>query len=273
MSRHSNCKTSLRFAILVTITAALAGAIPAAAQSGSGTWIYTVNYECGYQQSMYGVEGYEPPVKMANYATKIDVYNPLSNQAQLGGDVLATVGWPAVGTGTGSVSFTTHPLATVNLAAGNSLRLGCAEIAGALGHTLPDLQLTFLSGVATVRSATPLAIWVTKTSEVCAGLVASPIDPTQPIFYDDAGLLTSTGGSGLGAPIPSLFGCPAVETQPSSGPILQPGGMGIPGVVVPGIRPPGMVLSVSSTFGVVMDVSVSQSIDSEQVTGIFIPAP
>jgi|GEM_PF-5690327 len=34
-----------------------------------------------------------------------------------------------------------------------------------------------------------------------------------------------------------------------------------------------MVLSVSSTFGVVMDVSVSQSIDSEQVTGIFIPAP
>jgi hypothetical protein len=56
------------------LSAGLGLAAPAAAQGG-GVHVYSVDFVCGFQASVGGSGVYEPIVKVANYATKIDHHN------------------------------------------------------------------------------------------------------------------------------------------------------------------------------------------------------
>lgn len=260
------------FALALTLLSLVVPAAATAQQGGgqSGYWVYMVPYECGYQRSIYGLEGYEPPVKMGNYATKIDVLNPTEGDLELTGTVLGEVRWPGPGAGQANTPPQILPAAT--MAAGNSKTIECADIAQATHFPLPNLSLNFITGVLTIRSSTPIAVWVTKTTQICSGLVAKPIEGVGLRHGPDGEIFSSTGMS-LGAPIPAVFSCPSVESVPGDPTPLQPGGYGIPGVVVPGIRPPGMIVPIGGSQGVVMDVSVAHTLDTEQVEGVFVATP
>ena len=85
------------------------------------SYVYSVSFECGFQISDTGAGGYEPMVKVANYATKIDVHNPGMNPAALTGDVFSTGGsrWAS--------SVAPNPLPPNNLLNNNATYYFCCH--------------------------------------------------------------------------------------------------------------------------------------------------
>ncbi len=232
----------------------------------TGVYMYTVDFVCGYQASNDGDAGYEPLVKVANYATKIDVHNYHGNQANLAGDVQDTTSI------TWTMSAPPQSLAATTLMPGHSTVLDCSTIVSTLNGSLPATGKPFFNGVATVRSDQPLIVWATKTTEVCAGLATfDESENPEPVLTIGPDGLPIPGPSGpLPAPVLSLLGCPSatlVQGGPQ-GPYLAPGGS-----VTPGLRPPGIIRSQQTGDLLLADISVSHSVDFERVEGVFIELP
>ena len=241
---------------------------PASAQP-TGAHIYTVDFVCGYQSSNDGNEGYEPLVKVANYATKIDIYNYNGSQANMAGDVLDTT----------AISWTTsappQPLANATLMTGSSTLIDCPTIVMALTGALPTGGKPFFNGVVTIRSDQPLIVWATKTTEVCAALVTfdESENPEPVIIIGPGGQPLPGPGGPLPPLVPSLLGCPSAFLVEGGGggpqgPFLAPGGS-----VTPGLRPPGMIQSQETGDFLTADLSVSHAIDFERVEGVFVELP
>jgi len=260
-------KRTSTLALAVTAVAALlliAGSLPAQAQ-GTGQYIYTVSFECGFQSSPHGSAGYEPVVKVANYAIKLDLFNYGSNSANLTAEVHGT------GANRWASSVASVPLPPNTLNGGEGSLIDCVNIVSAILGGTPTGK-PFYSGIVTVRSATPLIVWATKTTEVCAGLATiTDGDFLDPIVYVDENGIPSTPSTG---PLPpariTLFGCPNAAVMPGSpsqgqGPYLAPGG-----AVPPGLRPIGMMTNLQNNQFMV-NLGVSHSLDFERVEGVFVP--
>lgn len=262
----------MRSRSLVVSLAVLAFSLAAASARAQGQWIYSVDFVCGFQASQDGPAGYEPPVKVANYATKLDLHNYGSSAQTLlaAATPTSTARWPASG------APVALPGAT--LGADGSSVIDCSHIAQALG--VPAAGKPFLSGVLTVKSSLPLIAWATKTTQVCAGYAAladwSAFPSVQPIWVDPSGV-PHFGGPG-GPPVPGgrvLFSCPVAPVDaggrviPPVGPFLGPGG-----AVPPGLRVPSDTIVVTGGGEVIPQasaISVAHSIDFERVEGVQVP--
>ncbi len=242
--------------------------LPAA--SHAQTYVYAVNFECGFQSSADGNEGYEPAVKVANYAAKLDFFNPGMQDANLVGSVSET----------SNAHWTTQigptALPTGALTSNGASLIDCSDLFTALGAAggNPSPGKPFMTGVVTIRSDQPLIVWATKTAEVCSGLLridpAAHADPDL-IIYDEHGNHIPQGHP-LPAAAPALIGCPPgfnfTERYGGggpSGPFSGPGG-GVP----PGLRSRQVMQPVGSDF-IADDWSVSHSIDFERVEPLVLP--
>lgn len=249
---------------------ALLAARPA---SGQSQWIYSVDFVCGFQASQAS-HTYEPLVKVANYATKLDVHNYGSLQVMVAAQATATsqTQWPA--------TALPQALAPSLMPADGSAVIDCPAIAQAvLGFVPPNKQ--FLSGVVTLKSSLPLIVWATKTTQVCVGHVtySPPIPmPWRPIYIDSSGTVHS--GSETGPVLPSgtvNFDCPVGVTDGDGnvvpqGPFIGPGGS-----VPPGLRPPSDLIFPPPTpvnprpNPLIPSTSIAHSIDFERVEGVPVP--
>ncbi len=252
---------------LVTLSClAILGLAATANAQPTGAYIYTVDFVCGYQASNDGNSGYEPLVKVANYATKIDVHNYHGNQASLAGDVQDTTNL------TWTMTAPPTALAPATLMPGHSTLVDCATIVSTLNGALPAAGKPFFNGVVTVRSDQPLIVWATKTTEVCAALATfDESENPEPIIVvgPDGRPLPGPNGP-LPAPVPSLLGCPSaslVQGGPQ-GPYLAPGGS-----VTPGLRSPGIIQNQQTGDLLIADISVSHAIDFERVEGVYVELP
>jgi hypothetical protein len=256
------------FVSLAVLALAALAAVPAAAQ---GQWIYSVDFVCGFQASQDGSAGYEPLVKVANYATKVDVHNYGATSVTLSASaaLTSTKRWPA--------AATPVPLALATLGADGSSVIDCAHVAQALLGQIPAGK-PFLNGVIVVKSAQPLVVWATKTTEVCAGYATYVNWATGPfaIFIDPDGVAHFGGPGGPIVPAGNVvFGCPVAQVDlsgnviPPVGPFLGPGG-----AVPPGLRIPSDTVG-STSFGDrvahASPVSISNAIDFERVEGVQLP--
>lgn len=269
-------------ALLISATLLLGLATPSLGQTQPPVFfVYIVNFECGFQVSDIGPGGYEPLVKVANYATKVDFTNYDLHPAQVQAEVLRTDNsrWAAA----------TGPVALVpgNLAMGSNTAtvIDCNHIAQAITGAVPAGK-PFYSGMVRIVSDQELVVWTTKTTQVCAGLAkldnGDPILP--PLSYDlGSGLTYSTYSGQQEAVDLSIFGCPAAETVNGEipNPPTNPGTfLGPSGGVPPGLRPiPGAISIVdgyqpgvpNQPSGFMMtNISVSHSMDSERVEGVCI---
>ena len=239
---------------------------PAQAQSRH---VYAVNFACGFQASADGTNDYEPLVKVANYAVKVDFYNFGQVEVELTGAVLET------STSTWLSSPAPTALTQGNLTAGGATVLDCTDIEAALSASGgPPAGKPFLSGVVTISSPEPLIVWATKTTEVCAGLVqvsaTAVLDPDIIVFDEQMNPILP--GMPLPPAAPVLFGCPPALNYSTryggggpSGPFTMPGG-GVP----PGLRSRQVTPALGSD-GIAEDLSISHSIDFERVEGVFVP--
>ncbi len=249
--------------------AALASLWTAGAAQAQGQHVYAVNFACGFQSSADGANDYEPLVKVANYAVKVDFYNLGPNDAELTGTVLETSGsaWLSSPASTG--------LGQGTLTGGGATVLDCTDIEAALsGGAGPPAGKPFLSGVVTITSPEPLIVWATKTTEVCAGLVqvseTAVLDPDIIVFVEQMSAIRP--GCPLLPAAPILFGCPPALNYSTryggggpSGPFTMPGG-GVP----PGLRSRQVTPALGSD-AIAEDLSISHSIDYERVEGVFVP--
>ncbi len=238
------------FAGMVLAVGVLASTLPAAAQGGALVNVYSVNFVCGYQASADGSQGYEPLVKVANYATKVDINNINNVQVLVAGMVHNTTAspWPNNVVG--------NPLAPNNMAMRTSTVIDCNTIAAAIGPIPPGKP--FFSGMVTIRSGDPLVVWATKTTQVCAGTAAyvtdplpQPIYPYQPIFLGEdlsSGLRFTLYPPSYG-PMPpttvdwSTFGCPSAKVDAQGGVYFGPSG-----AVPPGLRTPTDLVPVGPIY-------------------------
>lgn len=262
MSKKWKC---LRLALVAALAASTIGT---AALAQTGQYVYAVNFACGFQSSADGANDYEPLVKVANYAVKVDIYNYGMTDAALSGDVSETSGshWTS--------SPTPTALSSGTLVSGGATVLDCTDIESALSGTgLPPAGKPFYSGVVVIRSPEPLVVWATKTTEVCAGLVQvdpEVLDDPDMIVFDEDGNPIPPGTT-LPPAAPILFGCPGALNYHEryggggpTGPFSGPGGS-----VPPGLRSRQVTPALGSD-AVAEDLSISHSIDYERVEGIFV---
>lgn len=265
MSRNAR-----RILTVLFLATALAGA--AAAQTMPQMYVYSVNFECGFQISDSGSSGYEPMVKVANYATKVDIHNVGMNPASLTGDVFST------GTNRWASSVAPMPLPPNTLQSHNATVIDCVNIAQAITGVIPPGK-PFFSGIVTIRSLEPLIVWATKTTQVCAGMATTdegqPVMP--PVFFDDDGLSYNTVTGQVTVADFAIYGCPAAEID--NGQVTVPPGQGLfrgpNGGVPPGLRPIGPIRTPptpTSPHGgfTLSDVSISHSMDFERVEPMLI---
>ena len=268
---------SVRRSALAFVGLAVILAVPVAeAQMMPQMYVYSVSFECGFQVSDNGSDGYEPMVKVANYATKIDIHNVGMNAAALSGDVFSTGGsrWAS--------SVGPQPLPGNSLATHNATVIDCVNIATAITGQIPPTGKPFFTGIVTIRSLEPLIVWATKTTQVCAGLATTdegqPVMP--PIYYDIDGLsYTTTTGQVTVADF-AIHGCPAVDTDPATGQMIPPPpGQGLfrgpNGGVPPGLRPIGPIWTPPSPTApqgglTLSSISISHSMDFERVEPMLI---
>jgi len=228
-----------------------------------GEYVYSVNFVCGYQSSTDGNEGYEPVVKVANYATKVDVYNYKGESALLTGQVhdMTFVTWPG--------GIVPQSLGTTALVAGRATLIDCSTIFQLVNGPPPLLGKPFVNGMVTVRSDVPLVVWAAKSAEVCASVVTwDPSEVRDVIFVIGPDGLPFPTSSGAYLPpfVPSVVGCgSAIPQGTPQGPYLGPGDS-----VTPGLRTPGMLSNAGGDL-FVGSVSVSHSFDFERVEGVFVP--
>ena len=274
------------FSALVLVLGALASTLPAVAQGGAPVNVYSVNFVCGYQASADGSLGYEPLVKVANYATKIDVNNINNVQVIVSGRVFNTTNtqWPNNAIGT-PINPSVMPMRTSSV-------IDCTTIATTLGPLPPGKP--FFSGMVTIRSGDPLVVWATKTTQVCAGTAAMvpdpyqpPIYPFQPLFlgHDLTTGLSFTLYPPSAGPTPrtnvdwSTFGCPSASINPQGGVYFGP-----PGSVPPGFRTPSGLIPIGPIYrpptpeypdGEMTPgtLSISHSMDFERVEPVVIELP
>lgn len=258
---------------------AAAAAAPAPAQTGAIVNVYTVNFVCGYQASATGTEGYEPLVKVANYATKIDLSNFTDVNVLVAGRVYDTTNspWPTAVPGS--------PLPPANLPLRTASVIDCNTIVSTFGGLLPGKP--FYSGMVTIRSGEPLAVWATKTTQICAGtaqLVNQPPPPPiwryQPFYFapDPFGgqptitLYAPTSGAPPVTVDWSTYGCPTAEVDQGGYVVFQ----GPAGEVPPNSRIPYGILPVGPMYGLPgtgqntttptnSTLSISHSMDFERV--------
>lgn len=231
--------------------------------------VYSVSFECGFQINDTGAGGYEPMVKVANYATKVDIHNVGMNPAALTGDVFST------GANRWASSVGPNPLPFNNLGSHNATVIDCVNIAQAItGVVPPPPAKPFFTGIVTIRSLEPLIVWATKTTQVCAGLATTdegqPVLP--PVFFDSNGLSYNTLTGQVTVADFAIFGCPAAEID--NGLVTVPPGQGLfrgpNGGVPPGLRPLGPIRIPPTPFNPqggfsMSDVSISHSMDFERV--------
>ena len=253
-----------------TIVAFVAALALAAVGASAQTYVYAVNFECGFQASADGSDGYEPSVKVANYAFKVDLYNPsLTENAGVTASVLEDTTTHAPS----AVSPPTPITALFNLPFDSASLLDCSDVLAAQGGN-PGGGKPFKSGVLIMRADRPLIVWATKTAEVCSGLFrldpALVNDPDMLLFDEDGQLIPP--GTPLPAAGPSLIGCPPAMAFHEryggglpSGPFSGPGG-GVP----PGLRSRQAVAGPGSDQ-IADDWSVSHSMDFERVEPLVLP--
>ena len=283
MSQHS-CSSFrlLGRALLAAVCLLLAASASFAQEPPPGPifYVYVVNFECGFQVSDIGAGGYEPMVKVANYASKVDIHNYDVHQANVQAEVFST--------GNSRWSATAGPLAlpSTTMNSNTSTVIDCNHVATAINGSLPPGK-PFYTGMLRIVSDQELVVWATKTTQVCAGLAklddGDPIVP--PIGYDiGSGFFYSTGSGATETADLSLFGCPAAEIDGGTGgtpnPPTIPGTFRGPGgAVPPGLRPiPGVTSTPTplpsggtSPGGFTLsNVSVSHSMDFERVEGVCI---
>jgi len=259
-----------RFLVTSFLAVLLLGVVQAA-PAQTGQHIYTVDFVCGYQPSNDGIEGYEPLVKVANYATKVDVFNYGNTDGNL---ILEIHDTTALRWAAGAVPQAFPPTL---LPAGQTTLFDCATIIQVLAGGIPPFgSKPFVNGLATVKSDVPLIVWATKTTEVCASLVTwsdfAVLDPIVRIGPDGIPL---PGYSGVANPplVPSLLGCRSVSLLPGPPPWGYGGAyLGPAGEVPPGTRTPGVIADDKQNI-IVTGVSVSHSIDFERVEGVFVEMP
>ncbi len=258
---------------LLRCLAALALAVWAAPTHAQGQWVYSVDFVCGFQASQDGPAGYEPLVKVANYATKLDLHNYTSTTQTLQASAVLTSSarWPA--------SAAPVALVGATLAADGASVIDCTHIGQALMGAIPAGK-PFISGVLTVKSSQPLVAWATKTTQVCAGYATlanwASFPSVQPIWVDPSGV-AHFGGPG-GPMVPGgrvLFGCPVAPVNGGGG-VITPSGpfLGPVGAVPPGLRVPSDTLLSTGGGDLVPEVapvSVSHALDFERVEGVQIP--
>lgn len=262
-------------ALAALVTAALC-TVPALAQTPPVQYVYAVNFECGFQVSDIGVGGYEPLVKVANYATKVDFHNYDLYEAQIMAEVYSTANnrWTATGA--------PQPIPAGTMPINSASVIDCNHIVTAIQGAVPAGK-PFLSGMVRIVSDQELVVWTTKTTQVCSGL--AKLDTGEaivpPLSYDiGSGLIYRTSTGLTEAVDLSMFGCPAAEIDGGTGqtpyPPTIPGTFRGPnGGVPPGLRPiPGAIRidypgSPNPQF-MFTNVSVSHSMDFERVEGVCI---
>lgn len=266
----------IRLWLALALAAGSLGAAAAPAAAQNGYWLYSVDFVCGFQPNPNGPQGYEPLVKVANYATKLDLLNCLEEPLALGTKAYFTnaTTWPAAAPGV--------PIPGGGLPPDTSTVLDCNDIAQAAGGAGPGKP--FLNGMVAIRSPKPLVVWATKTTQVCVGYVTMPPAfpwtpfPFQPIFIDDLG--QARWGTVTGPVVPAgrvTFNCPAAPWSGFPlpiGPYLGPGG-----AIPPGTRPPSDIITPSPTpvnprpNPILPDLSVAHSLDFERVEGLWVEVP
>ena len=258
--------------ILTVLIVALGLTWSASAQMMPQMYVYSVNFECGFQISDNGSSGYEPMVKVANYATKVDIHNVGMNTANLNADVFST------GNSRWASSVAPIAMAPNNLANHNATVIDGVNSAQTITGSIPTGK-PFFTGVVTIRSVEPLIVWATKTTQVCAGLATTdegqPVMP--PIYFDDDGLSYNTTTGQVTVADFAIYGCPAAEIE--NGEVTVPPGQGLfrgpGGAVPPGLRPVGPVRTPPTPTNpqggfTLSDISISHSMDFERVEPMLI---
>ncbi len=255
---------------IVVLGCAALLALATAAVTHAQQYVYSVNYECGFQSSADGSEGYEPVAKVANYAVKLDFFNPGTGDANLTGSVHETSSahW--------NVQAGSSSLTAGQLGGGGASVIDCTDIFNVLGAGggNPNPGKPFLTGMLTIRSDLPLVVWATKTTEVCSGLLRidqAAHDNPDIIIFDENGDPIPQGFP-LPPAAPALLGCPpgfAFDLRYGgggpSGPFSGPGGS-----VPPGLRSRQVMQPVGSDF--IADAwNVSHAIDFERVEPLVLP--
>ena len=260
-----------RLAPFVLLTLLSAIGQPAAAQMMPEMHLYVVSFECGFQVSDAGTEDYEPMVKVANYATKVDIFNYGMNAANVVAEAFSTGNnrWAS------SVAGQALP---VNLLQGHQATvIDCVNIAQAItGGAIPPGK-PFYTGMLRIMSPEPLFVWATKTTQICSGTARTTAGAlvTPHVAYDIlTGAFYNTVTQTPEVVDLSIFGCPSAglgergfpgpagEVPPNSrtphdgaifGPIVVP--------PVPDLPAGGFSFS---------NVSVSHSLDFERVEGVVV---
>ena len=207
----------------------------------SGPFVYNVDFVCGYQASNDGEEGYEPAVKVANYATKVDIYRPGGASAGLSGEIhdLGITRW--------AQGVASRLLTPVTLPGAQAKVIDCPTLYREYFGSIPGGR-PFFNGTVTLRSDQPLVVWATKTTLVCSAL-ATWAEHGQPFPV----LAVGPDGRPLPDPegeprslAPSLLACPTLADT------------------TPGLRPPGLLATVDGGFES-LGLDVSLDLDFERV--------
>lgn len=261
-----------RLASIVLLVAFASFTQPAAAQMMPEMHLYLVNFECGFQVSDGGTEDYEPMVKVANYATKVDIYNYGMGTANIVAEAYST------GNNRWASSIGGQALPTNALQSHNATVIDCVNIAQAInnGGPIPNGK-PFYTGMLRIFSPEPLFIWATKTTQVCSGTARTTAGEliTSHVAYDImTGAFFNTITQAPETVDLSIFGCPAAG-------LGNRGYPGPAGEVPPNSRTPhdgtifGPILTPPSpelpmggfSFS---NVSVSHSLDFERVEGVIV---
>ncbi len=263
--------TPRRLVSLVLLTSFVAFGQPATAQMMPEMHLYMVNFECGFQVSDAGTENYEPMVKVANYATKVDIFNYGMGDANIIAEVYST------GNNRWASSVGGQALPANNLLSHNATVIDCVNMAQAItGGTIPTGK-PFYTGMLRIFSPEPLFIWATKTTQVCSGTARTTSGGwvTPQIAYDImTGTYFNTVTQGPEIIDLSIFGCPSAGLNNRGFP-------GPAGEVPPNSRTPhdgvfvGPIHSQPSPWAPqggfsFSNVSVSHSLDFERVEGVIV---
>lgn len=155
-----------------------AGPEPSAGAPEGGVWSYAVKFVCGFQNRNIGIglageEGGEPTVKLGNYATDINIFNPsldttieyFVNKKVI---VLVDKGFPV-----GREPFPQGPRAFdgVGLGGCQAVMDDCNRIYELLGMPAPPPPAPLMVGFLVIQSPVELDVTAVYTAEVCGDWV------------------------------------------------------------------------------------------------------
>ncbi|MEM7352558.1 MAG: hypothetical protein AAF657_17290, partial [Acidobacteriota bacterium] len=185
-------------------------------------------------------------VKVANYATKVDLHNFGGTAANLSGEIHDLTGtrW--------SQGIASRIMTPVSLPGGEATVIDCPTLFQEHYGSIPTGK-PFFHGTVTVRSDQPLIVWATKTTLVCSAL-ATHAEHGQPFPV----LEIDPGGQPVPDPtgeprslLPSLLACPTLDDS------------------TPGLRPPGLLTNGEGGYEAV-GLDVSLDLDFERVEEVTV---